>query len=61
MISPTLITCGCFDEARPQSMQEVVKILPNGKLVIFENSAHIANMEKSEKYLKILAEFVSST
>lgn len=58
---PTLITCGRFDEARPESMQSIVKLLANGKLAIFENSAHIPHLEESEKYLKILSEFIGDT
>ena len=56
---PTLITCGRFDEARPETMQEMVKLLPNAKLVIFEKSAHIAHLEEPENYLKVLSEFIA--
>jgi proline iminopeptidase len=56
----TLITCGRFDEARPESMQKIVNLLPNGELVIFENSAHIPHLEESEKYLKAITEFLEA-
>ena len=55
---PTLITCGRFDEARPESMQNIVKKLPEGKLVIFEKSAHVAHLEESDLYLNVLTDFI---
>jgi proline iminopeptidase len=55
----TLITCGKFDEARPESMHGVLSFLPNGKLVIFEKSAHLAHLEEGDKYLRVLKEFIN--
>lgn len=55
---PTLITCGRFDEASPETMQKAQQKLPNAKLAIFEKSAHVPHVEESENYLNILMNFL---
>lgn len=55
---PTLITCGRFDEASPQTMQKAQQKLPNAKLAIFEKSAHVPHLEEPEKYLNVLINFL---
>lgn len=58
---PVLITCGQFDEATPQTMQKALQKLQHGQLVIFENSAHIAHLEETEKYLQVVSDFLTMT
>ncbi len=55
---PTLITCGLFDEASPQTMQKAQQKLPNAKLAIFEKSAHVPHLEEPEDYLNTLINFL---
>lgn len=50
---PTLITCGRFDMATPETMQNYAKLIPNAKLVIFEKSSHVAFAEEPEKYIQV--------
>jgi len=57
--NPILITCGRFDEASPLSMQKAQKKCKNAKLVIFENSAHVAHIEEPNKYLHTLEMFLA--
>lgn len=56
--SPILITCGRYDEASPLSMEKAQKKSKDAKLVIFENSAHVAHIEESGKYLHTLERFL---
>lgn len=57
---PTLITCGRFDMATPETMQSYVKQLPNAKLVVFEQSSHMTIAEEQEKYIRVVQEFLKS-
>lgn len=57
---PTLITCGRFDMATPETMQSYVKKLPKAKLVVFEQSSHMTIAEEPERYLKIAQAFLKS-
>ena len=50
---PTLITCGRFDMATPETMQRYAKQLPNAKLVVFEQSSHLTFAEEPEKYIGV--------
>lgn len=58
IIIPTLITCGRFDLATPETMQYYVQQLPHAKLVIFEKSSHVAFAEEPEKYMQVVQEFL---
>lgn len=51
---PILITCGCYDEATPESMQIALEKSKNAKLVIFEKSAHVSNVEEPKELLDTL-------
>ena len=37
---PTLLLCGRFDTATPESTARFQSLLPNSEMVVFENSAH---------------------
>jgi len=55
---PTLITVGKYDEVTPKVAETIHKGIPGSKLVLFENSAHVAMLEERERYLKTLREFI---
>lgn len=55
---PTLLTSGRYDEASPKTLAYAVKKLPNGHLIIYEKSAHIAFLEEKNKYLRDLRLFL---
>lgn len=55
---PTLITCGRFDTATPETMQKYCNFLPNGKIVVLETSAHMNIAEEPEIYVKIIKSFL---
>ncbi|NGP44887.1 alpha/beta hydrolase [Bacillaceae bacterium SIJ1] len=57
---PMLITVGRHDWITPVVCSEdIAKHVPNGKLVIFENSGHSPQVEEKESYLKTVRAFLS--
>jgi proline iminopeptidase len=40
--------------------EEMVKHIPNARLVIFEDSGHFALVEEPEKFYRVIKEFVES-
>jgi proline-specific peptidase len=57
--TPTLITCGRYDELGPSCAATLQAGLPNAKTVIFENSAHVSHIEEKIAYLASLRKFLS--
>jgi proline iminopeptidase len=55
---PTLITVGRYDEVTPKVAETIHKEIPGSKLILFENSAHVAMLEEREGYLKTVREFI---
>ena len=55
---PTLITVGRYDEVTPKVAETIHKGIPGSKLVLFENSAHVAMLEEREGYLRTMREFI---
>lgn len=57
---PVLLTGGKFDEATPETLKKAVALLPQGKLIIYDNSAHFAFINEEKRYLKDLTIFLES-
>lgn len=56
---PTLVIVGRYDFITNVAMaDEMVKHIPNAKLVIFEESGHYGFVEEPEKFYKVIKEFV---
>ena len=55
---PTLITVGRFDEITPACAETLREGIPNSRMVIFENSAHLAHLEEKEDYLETVSDFL---
>ncbi|HLZ57135.1 MAG TPA: proline iminopeptidase-family hydrolase [Ktedonosporobacter sp.] len=55
---PTLFTCGRHDEATPETTAYYHSLLPQSKLAIFEQSAHMPHLEETERYLQIIRNFL---
>lgn len=55
---PCLITCGEFDEAAPQRMQQYQSSLKDGRLKVFENSSHSHHLEAEDEYLATVRDFL---
>ncbi len=55
---PTLFTAGRYDEATPETTAFYKSLIPEAKLEIFENSAHMTMFEETELYVKAIREFL---
>jgi len=58
IVSPTLITCGRYDELTPACSRTLRQGIMNSRMHVFERSAHMAHLEETESYLQILSEFL---
>jgi len=58
---PTLITVGRYDELTPACAETLHRGIPNSRMVIFEESAHLAHLEEADTYLQVIADFMEST
>ena len=57
--TPTLITCGRYDEVTPKVQQVLREGIPGSELEIFENGSHLTFWEEREKYMKTIVDFLS--
>jgi proline iminopeptidase len=55
---PTLITCGRYDVARPETMMMVAEEIAGSKLEVFEQSSHFLHLEEQQKYLELVSNFL---
>lgn len=56
---PTLVTCGRYDEATPRLAKTIAGGIPDSELVIFEQSAHMAIVEETARYLEVVDDFLA--
>ncbi|GBL38559.1 proline iminopeptidase [Anaerolineaceae bacterium] len=56
---PTLIICGRYDEITPACSEQILGGIPDGRLVVFEESAHVAHLEETTLYTATVEEFLS--
>ena len=54
---PTLFTCGRLEPLMGE-MSFNQGLLPGSELVIFEQSAHMAHLEETDRYLQVLRDFL---
>ena len=55
---PTLITSGRHDECTPNLVEPLHAGIAGSEWVLFEDSAHMAYLEETERYLQVLREFL---
>lgn len=55
---PTLITCGRHDEITPACSQTILDGVRNGRMVVFEQSAHCAHLEELDRYVETVEGFL---
>lgn len=55
---PALVLCGRYDEATPLQAETIARGLPDAELVIFEESAHMAPVEETGRYLATVRAFL---
>jgi proline iminopeptidase len=57
---PTLVTCGKYDEVSPKEAVRIHRGIKGSKLIVFENSSHLAMWEEHEKYIRVLGTFLAT-
>jgi proline-specific peptidase len=55
---PTLITVGRYDEITPACAKTLYRGIPGSQMVIFEESAHVAHLEETDRYIEVIADFL---
>ncbi len=56
---PVLFTAGRYDEATPETVQHFQSLVPNSRIAIFENSAHMTMLDEPEPYADTIREFLN--
>jgi proline iminopeptidase len=56
--TPTLYTCGRYDEATPEATAWYRSLTPAAEMLIFENSAHMPHLEETDAYLSTIRGFL---
>ncbi|KAF8588843.1 proline-specific peptidase [Ramaria rubella] len=56
---PTLLINGHYDEAQDEVMEPFFRLIPQCRWVKFAESSHVPMFEEREKYLKVVADFVT--
>ena len=54
-----MLTSGRHDEATPAQVERIAERIPQAEWVIFEESGHMAHAEEPERYMAVLADFLS--
>ncbi|MDX6570723.1 MAG: proline iminopeptidase [Gaiellales bacterium] len=57
--SPTLVTCGAYDEITPACSETIAAGVADARLVVFENSAHCAHLEEPDRYAEVAEAFLA--
>ncbi|RAP76066.1 proline iminopeptidase-family hydrolase [Paenibacillus montanisoli] len=55
---PALFLCGRYDEATPEATEHYRSLVPNARLHVFEESSHMAYLEETEAYLRVVRQFL---
>ena len=58
---PTLVVTGEHDEATPAINRTVAEGIPGAESVVLEDASHMAHVERTEDYLRLLDDFLSAT
>jgi pimeloyl-ACP methyl ester carboxylesterase len=56
--TPTLLTCGRYDEITPASTTWYQSLIPHSEMVVFEQSAHMPHLEEPEQYRRVIRTFL---
>jgi proline iminopeptidase len=59
MTVPTFITVGQYGEITPTCAETMQRRLPQAQLQVFEQSSHMAHVEETERYLRVIAAFLT--
>jgi len=56
---PTLVTVGRYDEITPACAKTLHRGIPGSKMRVFEERAHVAQLEETEAYVAAVADFLA--
>ena len=52
--------CGRYDEITPACSETILAGIPDGRMVVFEESAHCAHLEEIALYTATVEEFLAA-
>jgi proline iminopeptidase len=55
---PVLFTAGRYDEATPETTRFYQSQIPGSSLMVFENSAHMAMLEETDRFVQVVRDFL---
>ncbi|HEY2806090.1 MAG TPA: alpha/beta hydrolase, partial [Gemmatimonadales bacterium] len=58
---PTLILHGRWDPVPVAASETLASLLPDARLVVFEDSGHALYAEETDRFVQVLDEFLPST
>jgi proline-specific peptidase len=58
---PVLITAGQYDQCTPRVVKTLLNNIPNSRSVVFQDSGHLAHVEKREEYNRTLEVFLEES
>ena len=56
--TPTLFTCGRYDEATPDTTTYYHSMLPGSEIAVLEGASHEHHIERPEQYMHIVRSFI---
>jgi proline-specific peptidase len=56
---PTMVIGGRYDEATPAITETLHRGIPGSEWVIFEHSGHFPHIDETERYLRVLGQFLN--
>ena len=56
---PTLMTVGRYDEITPACSETLRAGISDSRMVVFENSAHLAHLEEGERFAQVVESFLA--
>jgi proline iminopeptidase len=59
IVAPTLIMCGEFDEARPETGKKYSKMIPNSEFIFLKNCSHVSVVERPQLVVGNLDRFLT--
>lgn len=56
--TPTLFTCGEFDEATPEATRHYASLTPGSEYAIFSGASHMHHLEREKEYIETIRDFL---
>jgi proline iminopeptidase len=57
--TPSLFTCGQYDEATPETIRQCCELMPDAEMVVFAHSGHTSHIEETDRYLEVTADYLA--